>query len=150
MPYPYAGKSDYNKKTGTTTQKIETTQNITIEKSGTHPELTVYTDGDKTAPKSYGIGKDDKENIVYYQVVKNGDTYTAGDKITFAEKYSYTNLNGDAVTDVPTEFNSGKDSVTVTKDNVTYYLQAKITGKPRAGISTGSSGVSKQTAVWNP
>ena len=141
LAIPYAGKSDYNKKTGTTTQKIETTQNITIEKSGTHPELTVYTDGDKTAPKYYGIGKDDKENIVYYQVVKNGDAYTAGDKITFAEKYSYTNLNGDAVTDVPTEFNSGKDSVTVTKDNVTYYLQAKITGKQRAGISTGSSGV---------
>lgn len=138
---PYAGKSDYNKKTSTTKQKIETTQNITIEKSGAQPELTVYTDGDKTAPKYYGVGKDDKENIVYYQVAKNGDTYTAGDKITFAEKYSYTNLNGAAVTDVPTEFNSGKDSVTVTKDNVTYYLQAKITGKPRAGINTGSSGV---------
>lgn len=138
---PYAGKSDYNKKTSTTKQKIETTQNITIEKSGAQPELTVYTDGDKTAPKYYGVGKDDKENIVYYQVAKNGDTYTAGDKITFAEKYSYTNLNGAAVTDVPTEFNSGKDSITVTKDNVTYYLQAKITGKPRAGINTGSSGV---------
>lgn len=144
LAIPYAGKSDYNKKTGTTTQKIETTQNITIEKSGTHPELTVYTDGDKTAPKYYGIGKDDKENIVYYQVVKNGDAYTAGDKITFAEKYSYTNLNGDAVTDVPTEFNSGKDSVTVTKDNVTYYLQAKITGERRAGINTGSSGVTSK------
>lgn len=138
---PYAGKSDYNKKTSTTKQKIETTQNITIEKSGAQPELTVYTDGDKTVPKYYGVGKDDKENIVYYQVAKNGDTYTAGDKITFAEKYSYTNLNGAAVTDVPTEFNSGKDSITVTKDNVTYYLQAKITGKPRAGINTGSSGV---------
>lgn len=141
---PYAGKSDYNKKTGTTTQEIETTKNITIEKSGTHPELTVYTDGDKTAPKYYGIGKDDKENIVYYQVVKNGDTYTAGDKITFAEKYSYTNLNGVAVTDVPEEFNSGKDSVTVTKNNVTYYLQAKITGEQRAGINTGSSGVTSR------
>ena len=138
---PYAGKSNYNKKTGTTKQEIETTQNITIEKSGAQPELTVYTDGDKTAPKYYGVGKDDKENIVYYQVAKTGDTYTAGDKITFAEKYSYTNLNGAAVTDVPTEFNSGKDSITVTKDNVTYYLQAKITGKPRAGINTGSSGV---------
>ncbi len=138
---PYAGKSDYNKKTSTTKEKIETTQNITIEKSGTQPELTVYTDGDKTAPKYYGVGKDDKENIVYYQVAKTGDTYTAGDKITFAEKYSYTNLNGAAVTDVPTEFNSGKDSITVTKDNVTYYLQAKITGKQRAGINTGSSGV---------
>lgn len=138
---PYAGKSDYNKKTSTTKQKIETTQNITIEKSGAQPELTVYTDGDKTAPKYYGVGKDDKENIVYYQVAKTGDTYTAGDKITFAEKYSYTNLIGAAVTDVPTEFNSGKDSITVTKDNVTYYLQAKITGKPRAGINTGSSGV---------
>lgn len=138
---PYAGKSDYNKKTSTTKQKIETTQNITIEKSGAQPELTVYTDGDKTAPKYYGVGKDDKENIVYYQVAKTGDTYTAGDKITVAEKYSYTNLNGAAVTDVPSEFNSGKDSVTVTKDNVTYYLQAKITGKQRAGINTGSSGV---------
>lgn len=138
---PYAGKSDYNKKTSTTKQKIETTQNITIEKSGAQPELTVYTDGDKTAPKYYGVGKDDKENIVYYQVAKNGDTYTAGDKITFAEKYSYTNLNGAAVTDVPAEFNSGKDSVTVTKNDVTYYLQAKITGKQRAGINTGSSGV---------
>lgn len=138
---PYAGKSDYNKKTSTTKQKIETTQIITIEKSGAQPELTVYTDGDKTAPKYYGVGKDDKENIVYYQVAKTGDTYTAGDKITFAEKYSYTNLNGAAVTDVPTEFNSGKDSITVTKDNVTYYLQAKITGKQRAGINTGSSGV---------
>ena len=138
---PYAGKSNYNKKTSTTKEKIETTQNITIEKSGAQPELTVYTDGDKTAPKYYGVGKDDKENIVYYQVAKNGDTYTAGDKITFAEKYSYTNLNGAAVTDVPTEFNSGKDSITVTKDNVTYYLQAKITGKQRAGINTGSSGV---------
>lgn len=138
---PYAGKSNYNKKTSTTKQKIETTQNITIEKSGAQPELTVYTDGDKTAPKYYGVGKDDKENIVYYQVAKNGDTYTAGDKITFAEKYSYTNLNGAAVTDVPAEFNSGKDSITVKKNDVTYYLQAKITGKRRAGINTGSSGV---------
>ena len=138
---PYAGKSNYNKKTGTTKQEIETTQNITIEKSGTQPELTVYTDGDQTAPKYYGVGKDENDNIVYYQVVKNGDTYTAGDKITFAEKYSYTNLNGVAVTDVPEEFNSGKDSVTVTKNDVTYYLQAKITGKQRAGINTGSSGV---------
>ena len=138
---PYAGKSNYNKKTGTTTQEIKTTKNITIEKSGTQPELTVYTDGDQTAPKYYGAGKDENDNIVYYQVAKTGDTYTAGDKITVAEKYSYTNLNGAAVTDVPAEFNSGKDSVTVTKDNVTYYLQAKITGKQRAGINTGSSGV---------
>ena len=138
---PYAGKSNYNKKTGTTKQEIETTQNITIEKSGAQPELTVYTDGDQTAPKYYGVGKDENDNIVYYQVAKTGDTYTAGDKITVAEKYSYTNLNGAAVTDVPAEFNSGKDSVTVTKDNVTYYLQAKITGKQRAGINTGSSGV---------
>lgn len=141
---PYAGKSNYNKKTGTTTQEIKTTKNITIEKSGTQPELTVYTDGDKTAPKYYGVGKDDKENIVYYQMAKTGDTYTAGDKITFAEKYSYKDLNGTAVTDVPAEFNSGKDSVTVTKDNVTYYLQAKITGEQRAGISTGSSGVTSR------
>lgn len=138
---PYAGKSNYNKKTGTTKQEIETTQNITIEKSGTQPELTVYTDGDQTAPKYYGVGKDENDNIVYYQVAKTGDTYTAGDKITVAEKYSYTNLNGAAVTDVPAEFNSGKDSVTVTKNDVTYYLQAKITGKQRAGINTGSSGV---------
>lgn len=138
---PYAGKSNYNKKTSTTKEKIETTQNITIEKSGTQPELTVYTDGDQTAPKYYGVGKDENDNVVYYQVTKNGDTYTAGDKITFAEKYSYTNLNGAAVTDVPTEFNSGRDSITVTKDNVIYYLQAKITGKQRAGINTGSSGV---------
>lgn len=138
---PYAGKSNYNKKTGTTTQEIKTTKNITIEKPGTQPELTVYTDGDQTAPKYYGVGKDENDNIVYYQVAKTGDTYTAGDKITVAEKYSYTNLNGAAVTDVPAEFNSGKDSVTVTKNDVTYYLQAKITGKQRAGINTGSSGV---------
>ena len=138
---PYAGKSNYNKKTGTTTQEIKTTKNITIEKSGTQPELTVYIDGDQTAPKYYGVGKDENDNIVYYQVAKTGDTYTAGDKITVAEKYSYTNLNGAAVTDVPAEFNSGKDSVTVTKNDVTYYLQAKITGKQRAGINTGSSGV---------
>ena len=138
---PYAGKSNYNKKTGTTTQEIKTTKNITIEKSGTQPELTVYTDGDQTAPKYYGVGKDENDNIVYYQVANTGDTYTAGDKITVAEKYSYTNLNGAAVTDVPAEFNSGKDSVTVTKNDVTYYLQAKITGKQRAGINTGSSGV---------
>lgn len=138
---PYAGKSNYNKKTGTTTQEIKTTKNITIEKSGTQPGLTVYTDGDQTAPKYYGVGKDENDNIVYYQVAKTGDTYTAGDKITVAEKYSYTNLNGAAVTDVPAEFNSGKDSVTVTKNDVTYYLQAKITGKQRAGINTGSSGV---------
>lgn len=138
---PYAGKSNYNKKTGTTTQEIKTTKNITIEKSGTQPELTVYTDGDQTAPKYYGVGKDENDNVVYYQVAKTGDTYTAGDKITVAEKYSYTNLNGAAVTDVPAEFNSGKDSVTVTKNDVTYYLQAKITGKQRAGINTGSSGV---------
>ena len=138
---PYAGKSDYNKKTSTTKQKIETTQNITIEKSGAQPELTVYTGGDQTAPKYYGVGKDENDNVVYYQVAKTGDTYTAGDKITFAEKYSYTNLNGAAVTDVPAEFNSGKDSITVKKNDVTYYLQAKITGKRRAGINTGSSGV---------
>ena len=138
---PYAGKSNYNKKTSTTKQKIETTQNITIEKSGTQPELTVYTGGDQTAPKYYGVGKDENDNVVYYQVAKTGDTYTAGDKITFAEKYSYTNLNGTAVTDVPAEFNSGKDSITVKKNDVTYYLQAKITGEQRAGINTGSSGV---------
>lgn len=138
---PYAGKSNYNKKTSTTKQKIETTQNITIEKSGTQPELTVYTGGDQTDPKYYGVGKDENDNVVYYQVAKTGDTYTAGDKITVAEKYSYTNLNGTAVTDVPAEFNSGKDSITVKKNDVTYYLQAKITGKRRAGINTGSSGV---------
>lgn len=138
---PYAGKSNYNKKTSTTKQKIETTQNITIEKSGTQPELTVYTGGDQTDPKYYGVGKDENDNVVYYQVAKTGDTYTAGDKITVAEKYSYTNLNGAAVTDVPAEFNSGKDSITVKKNDVTYYLQAKITGKRRAGINTGSSGV---------
>ena len=62
-------------------------------------------------------------------------------RLQLLEKYSYTNLNGAAVTDVPAEFNSGKDSVTVTKNDVTYYLQAKITGKQRAGINTGSSGV---------
>lgn len=144
LAIPYAGKSDYNKKTGTTTQKIETTQNITIEKSGAQPELTVYTDEDQTAPKYYGVGKDENDNVVYYQVAKTGDTYTAGDKITFAEEYSYKDLNGTAVTDVPAEFNSGKDSVTVTKNNVTYYLQAKITGEQRAGISTGSSGVTSR------
>ena len=138
---PYAGKSDYSKKTGTTKQDIETTQNITIEKSATHPELTVYTDGDATAPKYYGVGKDENDDTVYYQVTKNGDAYTAGDKITFAETYSYTNLKGEAVTGVPAEFNSGEDSVTVTEGNVTYYLQAKIKGTQRAGISTGSSGV---------
>lgn len=138
---PYAGKSNYNKKTSTTKQKIETTQNITIEKSGTQLELTVYTGGDQTDPKYYGVGKDENDNVVYYQVAKTGDTYTAGDKITVAEKYSYTNLNGAAVTDVPAEFNSGKDSITVKKNDVTYYLQAKITGKRRAGINTGSSGV---------
>ena len=141
---PYAGKSDYNKKTGTTTQEIETTKNITIEKSGAQPELTVYTDEDQTAPKYYGVGKDENDNVVYYQVAKTGDMYTAGDKITFAEEYSYKDLNGTAVTDVPAEFNSGKDSVTVTKNNVTYYLQAKITGEQRAGISTGSSGVTSR------
>lgn len=138
---PYAGKSDYNKKTGTTKQNIETTQNITIEKSATHPELTVYTDGDATDPKYYGVGKDENDDTVYYQVTKTEDTYTVGNKITLTENYSYTNLNGEAVSGVPEEFNSGEDSVTTTKDGVTYYLQAKITGKQRAGISTGNSGV---------
>ena len=98
----------------------------------------MYTDGDKTAPKYYGVGKDENDNVVYYQVTKAGDTYTVGSEITFAEKYSYTNLNGVAVTDVPGEFNSGKDSITVTKDNVTYYLQAKITGEQGRFLTEGT------------
>lgn len=110
----------------------------------------MYTGGDQTAPKYYGVGKDENDNVVYYQVAKTGDTYTAGDKITFAEKYSYTNLNGTAVTDVPAEFNSGKDSITVKKNDVTYYLQAKITGNGEQVSIQEAVELHQQIVVWNP
>lgn len=141
LPSPYAGKSDYNKQTSTNSQEIKTTQNITIAKSGSRPELTVYTDGDKTDEKYYGVGKDNDDNAVYYQVTKSGDTYTAGSKLTLQTAYSYKDIDGAAVSDVPKEFNSEKGFVYKTIGNATYYLQAKITGTERKGIGTGNSGV---------
>lgn len=127
---PYAGKSNYNKKTGTTTQEIKTTKNITIEKSGTQPELTVYTDGDQTAPKYYGVGKDENDNIVYYHALY--DVYHKADtKVVVGRNETYTvsdtsTVNGKQETTYENESQYGFALVTISSGETTTYTITSI------------------------
>lgn len=96
---PYIGQSNFNT-VKTTTESVERTVPCTVEADGM--TLNVYKVNDKDE-KYVGIGekKEDDGSIstVYYAVTKNGETYTAGEKLTMNTTYQWK--NGETAVTVP-------------------------------------------------
>lgn len=93
---PYIGQSNFNT-VKTTTESVERTVPCTVEADGM--TLNVYKVNDKDE-KYVGIGekKEDDGSIstVYYAVIKNGETYTAGEKLTMNTTYQWKKGDADA------------------------------------------------------
>ena len=93
---PYIGQSNFNT-VKTTTESVERTVPCTVEADGM--TLNVYKVNDKDE-KYVGIGekKEDDGSIstVYYAVTKDGETYTAGSKLTMNTTYQWKNGDADA------------------------------------------------------
>lgn len=96
---PYIGQSNFNT-VKTTTESVPTTVPCTVEADGM--TLNVYKVNDKDE-KYVGIGekKEDDGSIstVYYAVTKDGETYTAGSKLTMNTTYQWK--NGETAVTVP-------------------------------------------------
>lgn len=96
---PYIGQSNFNT-VKTTTESVERTVPCTVEADGM--TLNVYKVNDKDE-KYIGIGekKEDDGSIstVYYAVTKDGETYTAGEKLTMNTTYQWK--NGETAVTVP-------------------------------------------------
>lgn len=96
---PYIGQSNFNT-VKTTTESVERTVPCTVEADGM--TLNVYKVNDKDE-KYVGIGekKEDDGSIstVYYAVTKDGETYTAGEKLTMNTTYQWK--NGETAVTVP-------------------------------------------------
>lgn len=96
---PYIGQSNFNT-VKTTTESVERTVPCTVEVDGM--TLNVYKVNDKDE-KYVGIGekKEDDGSIstVYYAVTKDGETYTAGEKLTMNTTYQWK--NGETAVTVP-------------------------------------------------
>lgn len=91
---PYIGQSNFNT-VKTTTESVETTVPCTVEAGGM--TLNVYEVNGQagTAPGYVGIGEkkeaDGSVSTVYYAVTKDGETYTAGSKLTMNTTYQWKN-----------------------------------------------------------
>ena len=96
---PYIGQSNFNT-VKTTTESVKTTVPCTV-KAG-NLTLNVYKVNDQ-AEKYVGIGEkketDGSVSTVYYAVTKNGETYTAGEKLTMNTTYQWK--NGETAVTVP-------------------------------------------------
>ncbi len=96
---PYIGQSNFNT-VKTTTESVQTTVPCTVQVDGL--TLNVYKVNDQEE-KYVGIGekKEDDGSIstVYYAVIKNGETYTAGEKLTMNTTYQWK--NGETAVTVP-------------------------------------------------
>ena len=96
---PYIGQSNFNT-VKTTTESVETTVPCTVQVDGL--TLNVYAVSNQAgAVQGYvGIGekKEDDGSIstVYYAVTKDGETYTAGSKLTMNTTYQWKNGDADA------------------------------------------------------
>lgn len=96
---PYIGQSNFNT-VKTTTESVKTTVPCTVEAGGM--TLNVYKVNDQKE-KYVGIGEkkedDGSVSTVYYAVTKNGETYTAGEKLTMNTTYQWK--NGETAVTVP-------------------------------------------------
>ena len=96
---PYIGQSNFNT-VKTTTESVKTTVPCTVEADGM--TLNVYKVNDQKE-KYVGIGEkkedDGSVSTVYYAVTKNGETYTAGEKLTMNTTYQWK--NGETAVTVP-------------------------------------------------
>lgn len=98
---PYIGQSNFNT-VKTTTESVETTVPCTVEVDGM--TLNVYAVSNQAgAVQGYvGIGEkkeDGSISTVYYAVIKTGETYTAGEKLTMNTTYQWK--NGETAVTVP-------------------------------------------------
>lgn len=93
---PYIGQSNFNT-VKTTTESVETTVPCTVEVGNI--TLNVYKVNGQEG-KYVGIGEKKETNgsisTVYYDVTKNGETYTAGSKLTMNTTYQWKNGDADA------------------------------------------------------
>ena len=95
---PYIGQSNFNT-VKTTTESVQTTVPCTVEAGGM--TLNVYKVNDREE-KYVGIGEkkeDGSVSTVYYAVTKDGETYTAGEKLTMNTTYQWK--NGETAVTVP-------------------------------------------------
>lgn len=102
---PYIGQSNFNT-VKTTTESVERTVPCTVEADGM--TLNVYEVNDQagTVLGYVGIGEKKVQNssnssdysisTVYYAVTKNGETYTAGEKLTMNTTYQWKKGDADA------------------------------------------------------
>lgn len=93
---PYIGQSNFNT-VKTTTESVETTVPCTVEVGNI--TLNVYKVNGQEG-KYVGIGEKKETNgsisTVYYDVTKNGETYTAGSELTMNTTYQWKNSGADA------------------------------------------------------
>ena len=102
---PYIGQSNFNT-VKTTTESVQTTVPCTVQVDGL--TLNVYKVNDQEG-KYVGIGEKKVTNssnssdysisTVYYAVTKDGETYTAGEKLTMNTTYQWK--NGETAVTVP-------------------------------------------------
>ena len=93
---PYIGQSNFNT-VKTTTESVQTTVPCTVKVGNL--TLNVYKVNGQ-AEKYVGIGEkkedDGSVSTVYYAVTKNGETYTAGEKLTMNTTYQWKKGDADA------------------------------------------------------
>ena len=93
---PYIGQSNFNT-VKTTTESVQTTVPCTVKVGNL--TLNVYKVNGQ-AEKYVGIGEKKEDDglvsTVYYAVTKNGETYTAGEKLTMNTTYQWKKGDADA------------------------------------------------------
>ena len=98
---PYIGQSNFNT-VKTTTESVKTTVPCTVEADGMTLNAYKVNDQAGTVLGYVGIGEkkeDGSISTVYYAVIKNGETYTAGEKLTMNTTYQWK--NGETAVTVP-------------------------------------------------
>lgn len=98
---PYIGQSNFNT-VKTTTESVKTTVPCTVEADGMTLNVYEVKDQAGTVQGYVGIGEkkeDGSISTVYYAVIKNGETYTAGEKLTMNTTYQWK--NGETAVTVP-------------------------------------------------
>lgn len=95
---PYIGQSNFNT-VKTTTESVKTTVPCTVEAGGMTLNVYEVKDQAGTVQGYVGIGEkkeDSSISTVYYAVIKNGETYTAGEKLTMNTTYQWKKGDADA------------------------------------------------------
>ena len=95
---PYIGQSNFNT-VKTTTESVETTVPCTVEVDGLTLNVYEVKDQAGTVQGYVGIGEkkeDGSVSTVYYAVTTDGETYTAGEKLTMNTTYQWKKGDADA------------------------------------------------------